>query len=150
MFWIVIGVVIVCAVCSMAGSAEESANADKAKAQAALTSDANARQSRIITSFQELLKEEFPEHASEITFATADQSYSIYTQTFADPALRKHFTLFDKNKFKSDADAATVRDIAVSRGGAAISSRFQDAVTATPDGMNKYLRAYRSAPTRAG
>lgn len=150
MFWILVGTVIVCAVCSMAGSAEESANAEKAKAQAALSNEANARQSRVITAFQSLLKEEFPEHAAEITFATANQTYTVYTQTFADPALRKHFTLFDKSKFKSDEDAITVVDIAVSRATAAVSSGFEQTVTASPAARDKFLRAYRSAPTRAG
>lgn len=150
MFWIIVGVVVVCAVCSMADSAEETAKADKARALEDQTNTANARQSRIITSFQALLCEEFPDHAASITFATANQSYQAYTQTFTDPALRHHFTWYDKNTFKSPDAQIEVRNVAVARAGAVVSQDFQNLLVQSPDQMDKYLRAYQSAPTRAG
>ena len=150
MFWVIVGIIIVIAVCSMASSLESAANAEKAKANEGLSAAADAKKARVVSSFQELLKEEFPEFAALMTFAAMDQAYKAYASAFTDPRNRGRFTLFDASKFKTPQDRRTVVEDALSRGSAAISAEFRAAVMGSVDARIRFERAYLASQTRAG
>lgn len=150
MFWIIVGIVIVCAICSIAGNAEESAEAEKKKVNAEIADMTSAKESRVVAAFQELLKEEFPDYASQMTFANVDQSLKLYRMTLSDPANRAHFKLFDASSFKSNESKQIVVAMAVKNGSVAISADFEQAMKEDIEMQKKFWKAVNAAPTKAG
>lgn len=150
MFWVIVGIVVVIAICSIASSLENAADAEKAKAVEVLNSAADAKKARIIAAFQELLKEEFPHHAASMTYSAVDQAYKAYEAAFTDPRNRSHFTLLDAKKFKSPQDRRTVVEDALGRASGAISVELRAVVLGAVEERIRFERAYLAAQTRAG
>lgn len=115
MFWAIAGIVVVCAICSMAGSA-----ADKSEAQQSQLADQRAAQTkannaRRIEVFQKLLKEEFPDIADDFSLATVTNMLSARETAANSKEVKSRRAFFNKANFKSDADAKWVTDYVIER-----------------------------------